>query len=177
MSTTYRDTNDSDEDCSYAVAVTLTDGGWQVTELSDAALDSLDETVAQLRRMRAEQACFALLNVDDDYFVIVRTAPDSVRLVLSDATAAASDDLAADVMDELDEDIIDADDDEIEQMDAWPEGDMEILADLGLAEDMLAVICEDQELWASEQLHAVAQVLGFEDELAETTGFEPEDSD
>ena len=103
--------------------------------------------------------------------------PGGVRVLLSDATAAVTDDIAADVVDELDEDIPDLDEDELDDVDSWPEGDLEILSDLGVAEDVLSVICDDQSLWASEQLHAIATELGFEEALADETGVEVDDAD
>lgn len=164
-----------DDDRSYAVAVLLGDDGWDVRELGDAALDSLAEATAEMRRLRAERASFALLNVDDDYFIVLRPVPGSVRVLLSDATASITDDIAADVMDELDEDVPDLDEDELDDVDSWPEGDLAILSDIGLAEEVLSVICDDQSLWASEQLHAIACELGFEDALADVTGVDVED--
>ncbi|MFD5868220.1 tRNA adenosine deaminase-associated protein [Corynebacterium sp. NPDC060344] len=163
-----------DDDRSYAVAVLQGDDGWSVRELGDDALDSLADATAQMRRLRAERASFAMLNIDDDYFIILRPMPGGVRVLLSDATAAVTDDIAADVMDELDEDIPDLDEDELDDVDSWPEGDLEILADLGVAEDVLSVICDDQSLWASEQLHAIAAELGFEEALADETGVDVE---
>ena len=50
--------------------------------------------------------------------------------------------------------------------DPWAEGDLSILADLGLSEQVMSVICDDSELWASEQLLRIAAELGFESELS-----------
>ncbi|WP_448851784.1 tRNA adenosine deaminase-associated protein [Corynebacterium sp. 335C] len=170
--------DDRDDDRSYAVAVARGDDGWTVTELDDEALDDLDAAVAGTRRLRAERASFAMLNIDDDYFILLRPAPGGeVRAVLSDATAAVTDDIAADVLDELDVDVPDLDEDELDDVDAWPEGDLGILADVGLPEDVLSVICDDQSLWACEQLHAIAEALGFEEELADVTGVDVDDLD
>ncbi|KGF16222.1 tRNA adenosine deaminase-associated protein [Corynebacterium freneyi] len=168
---------DDDDDRSYAVAVLLGDDGWTVRELGDEALDSLADATAQMRRLRAERASFAMLNIDDDYFILLRPVPGGVRVLLSDATASVTDDIAADVMDEIDEDIPDLDEDELDDVDSWPEGDLEILADLGVPEDVLSVICDDQSLWASEQLHAIAAELGFDEALADETGVDVDDPD
>ncbi|MFC3849375.1 tRNA adenosine deaminase-associated protein [Corynebacterium hansenii] len=166
-----------DDDRSYAVAVLQGDDGWSVRELGDEALDSLADATAQMRRLRAERAAFAMLNIDDDYFILLRPMPGGVRVLLSDATAAVTDDIAADVMDELDEDIPDIDEEDLDDVDSWPEGDLEILADLGVPEDVMSVICDDQSLWASEQLHAIAAELGFDEALADETGVHVEDAD
>lgn len=165
MSTNDQGRDSADGDLSYAVAVVRSDDGWKVTELDDSALDSIPDAVSAMRDLRAESASFALLNIDDDYFIIVRPVPGSVKILLSDATAAVTDDIAADVFDELDMDVPDIDDDDLDDTPGWPEGDLAILADLGLSEEVLAVICEDADLWASEQLQSIAEAIGFEDEL------------
>ena len=61
MSTTFpgpsrpdQDPRGDDDDRSYAVAVIQGDDGWSVRELGDAALDSLADATAQMRRLRAE---------------------------------------------------------------------------------------------------------------------------
>lgn len=170
MSTSFSGDYAPDEDRSYAVAIFMGEDGWHVRDLGEDALDSLAGAADALRNLRAERAAFGVLNVDDDYFIIFRPGMGSLRVLLSDATAAVTDDIAAEVFDELDLDIPDLDEDELEDVDAWAEGDMDILADLGVSEESLTVICDDQSLWASEQVHAIASELGCEEELAEVTG-------
>ena len=78
-------------------------------------------------------------------------------------------DLARDILDELDvdgptdEDIDDADDPDA----PWPEGDFDMLSDLGVGEQVVSVIFDDGEILASDQLLRVAEELGFDEELAE----------
>lgn len=177
MSTNDQGRDSADGDLSYAVAVVRTDDGWKVTELDDSALDSIPDAVSAMRDLRAEGASFALLNIDDDYFIIVRPVPGSVKILLSDATAAVTDDIAADVFDELDMDVPDIDDDDLDDTSGWPEGDLAILADVGLSEEVLAVICEDADLWASEQLQSIAEAIGFEDELEDVVDGDDYDED
>ena len=177
MSTTFSGDSSLDDDRSYAVAIAMADDGWHVRDLGDDALDSLADAAKALRALRAERAAFGVLNIDDDYFILFRAGAGSLRVLLSDATAAVTDDIAAEVFDELDEDIPDLDEDELDQVDAWAEGDLDILADLGVPEDVLAVICEDQSLWASEQINAIAVELGCEEELAKVTGVDVDDLD
>ncbi|MGV7636810.1 tRNA adenosine deaminase-associated protein, partial [Mycobacterium kansasii] len=92
-----------------------------------------------LKALRATGAVIGLLNVDDEYFVIVRPGPSGTRLLLSDATAAVFDELAVQALDRLDVDVPDIDPEEIEDTDPWPEGDLGILGDLGLGEQELSV--------------------------------------
>ncbi|AIG63434.1 hypothetical protein CATYP_00520 [Corynebacterium atypicum] len=148
----------------FAVTVTLVDGQWLVHEFADD-FTGLDASLRAVRALRSEGPAFALLCVDDDYFLIVRPSPTRTRLLLSDATAAVDDDIAADALDELGIEVPDLSDDELEETDPWPEGDFDILADLGLAEQVMEIIADDPESWASEQIVRIAEELDFVDEL------------
>ncbi|CAM3074875.1 tRNA adenosine deaminase-associated protein [Saccharomonospora xinjiangensis] len=143
----------------FAVAVVREDGRWRCDRLDDAALTELDTAITELRKLRSTGAVFALLAVDDEFFVIVRPTPTGVSLLLSDAAAALDYDIAADVLDLLRADAPDDDDDAV-----WPEGDLEILADLGLPKPELEVIVNEIELYPDEQLQMVAQRCGFADQ-------------
>ena len=177
MSTTFSGGYTSDDDRSFAVAVTMGERGWRVVDLGDDATDSLADAAQALRNLRSERAAVGMLNIDDDYFILVRQGVGSLRVVLSDATAAVTDDIAADVFDELDLDIPDLDEDELDDVDAWAEGDMDILADLGCSEEALESICDDQSLWASEQLLAIAEELGCAEELADVADLDCDGDD
>lgn len=150
----------------YAVAVVREDAGWKVTPLDSSALDSLDDAERQLRELRAAGAVFGLLNVDDEFFVVVRPAPNGAGLLLSDATAAIDYDIAEDVLDRLHVDVPDLDPDELDDVDPWEEGDLAVLADLGLPDGVMSIIVGDSDLYADEQLGMIAARLGFGDELA-----------
>lgn len=98
MSTTFSGGYTSDDDRSFAVAVTMGERGWRVVDLGDDATDSLADAAQALRNLRSERAAVGMLNIDDDYFILVRQGVGSLRVVLSDATAAVTDDIAADVL-------------------------------------------------------------------------------
>src|SRR6478609_1311722 len=70
------------------VAVVLDDGKWKCTALTAAALTSLEQAEKELLEMRASGAVFGLLDIDEEFFVILRPAPTGTRLLLSDATMA-----------------------------------------------------------------------------------------
>lgn len=148
----------------FAVTVTRSDGSWEVRPFKDK-FSSLDTSVQAVRNLRAESAAFALLCVDDEYFVIVRPAPTGTRLFLSDASMAAVDDFAAMIVEEIGVEIPDISEEEFADTEGWPEGDFDILADLGVGEQVLSIICDETEWWASEQLQRLAEELGFEEEL------------
>ncbi|BBZ57054.1 MULTISPECIES: tRNA adenosine deaminase-associated protein [Mycobacteriaceae] len=145
----------------FGVAVVREDGAWRCVPLKRAALVDLAAAETELRELRSAGAVFGLLNVDDEFFVIVRPAPSGARLLLSDATAALDYDIAADVLEKLDADLSL---EELEEDDPFEEGDLGLLADLGLPEAVLGVILADDE-YADEQLSRIAQEMGFNDEL------------
>ncbi|AUH70041.1 MULTISPECIES: tRNA adenosine deaminase-associated protein [Gordonia] len=155
-----------DEVEGFAVAVVREESGWKLTTLKPSALDSLDDAELQLRELRATGAVFGLLDVDDEFFLIVRPAPAGAHVLLSDATAAVEYDIAADALDALHVDIPDIDPDELDDVDPWEEGDLSILADLGLPDAVLSIIVGDTDLYADEQIGMIAARLGFADELA-----------
>ncbi|MDU0479673.1 tRNA adenosine deaminase-associated protein [Staphylococcus chromogenes] len=148
------------EDQSFAVTVTADQGRWHVAEFDDELMD-IATSIATVRNLRAEGVAFALLCIDDDYFAIARPTPTGVKLLVSDATAATEDDFAASVLDKLGAEFP-SDDDA-----PYAEGDFDIFEDLGLSEQVLSVICDDEEAWASEQLLAIGEELGFAEQLAD----------
>ncbi|QGU03533.1 tRNA adenosine deaminase-associated protein [Corynebacterium comes] len=156
---------------SFAVTVTRTEGEWVVRAFDDD-FSSLDASVRAVRALRSEGPAFALLCVDDDYFVIVRPNPNGVQALLSDATMAVDDDFAASVLEELDAEIPDLDPDELDEVDGWADGDFDLLADLGLSEEVLGVIVDDTDTWPTEQLIRIAEELGFADEFIAAVGID-----
>lgn len=127
-----------------------------------AALTSLSTAETELRELRSSGAVFGLINVDDEFFVIIRPGPAGARLMLSDATAALDYDLADEVLDEIDADI-DADD--LEDADPFEEGDLGVLSDIGLPAAVLSVILDDPDASIDEQLHRIAAEMGFDEQL------------
>ena len=99
----------------FAVAVVREDTRWNVTALEPSALTDLADAERQLRALRATSAVFGLLNVDDEFFIIVRPAPGGSQLLLSDATAAVDYDIAVDVLDALNVEVPDIDPDETDE--------------------------------------------------------------
>ena len=121
----------------YAVAAIREDGRWRCTRLTSDALVDLDTAITELRELRSTGAVLGLLDVDDEFFVLLRPTPGGVALMVSDAVAALDYDVAADVLDLLRVELP-ADDDALD--DPWPEGDLSIVADLGLPADELEVL-------------------------------------
>jgi putative tRNA adenosine deaminase-associated protein len=143
----------------YAVVAYREEDRWQVGVLPEALTGDLDGLVAAVRQQPGENGAFALVDVADEFFVVVRVQMGRLRLLLSDVTAAVAWDLAAQVLDELDLDVPGEDDLE----DIWPVGDLGIFADLGLDEMELGAILADDDAYADEMLSALARRLGFAD--------------
>jgi putative tRNA adenosine deaminase-associated protein len=148
----------------YAVAAIREDGVWRCSRMTPETLVDLDAAITELREFRSTGAVVGLLDVDDEFFVLLRPTPSGVSLMLSDAVAALDYDVAADVLDLLRIEIPSEDD-----LDAppWPEGDLAILADLGLPADELEVLAAEVDLYPDEQLACVARRCGFAEPLAE----------
>jgi putative tRNA adenosine deaminase-associated protein len=152
----------------FALMVLRVDGEWQLSPLPEALLDDLDGLLAALRQQSPHEVPLVLVDVEDEFFVVLRLdGPDEPRVLLSDASAAADFDLAADVLDMLGERVPD-DLDEV-----WPAGDLDLFADLGLSELELAALLDDLDLYADEMLQAIARRLGFAEALAATVDMVP----
>ena len=145
----------------FAIAVVREEGKWRCTAMESSALTDLDAAVTELRKIRSTGAVFGLLDVDDQFFIVLRPGPGGVQLLLSDSAAALDYDVAEDALELLRvEPPTDYDDDEI-----WPEGQLDILADIGLPPGELQVIIGEVDLYPDEQLQMIAQRCGFADEL------------
>ena len=139
----------------WAVVVFRQDGVWQVGELAPAVADDLADVIAAVRGQVA--GAFALVDVADEFFVVVRHLGGTMRFLLSDVTASVAWDLAAQVMEQLDLDL--PGDDELEEV--WPVGDLGVFDDLGLDEMELGAILSDVDAYADEMLSTLARRLGF----------------
>lgn len=139
----------------WAVVVFRGEDGWQVEELPPTVTRDLAAVEAAVRGQAS--GAFALVDIADEFFVVVRRAQGEDRWLLSDVTAAASWDLAAQVMERLDLDV--PREDELD--DVWPVGDLGVFADLGLDAMELGAILSDVDAYADEMLSTLARRLGF----------------
>ena len=149
---------DATEVEAYAVIAYREQGPWQVEVLPEAVTGDLDALVAAVRQQPGENGAMALVDVADEFFVVVRVQQGHVRLLLSDVTAALDWDLAEQVLEDLDLELP-ADDD----VDVQPAGDLGIFADLGLDERELEAMLSDLDAYADEMLSSLARRLGFAD--------------
>ncbi|MDP9240537.1 MAG: tRNA adenosine deaminase-associated protein [Actinomycetota bacterium] len=146
----------------FVVAVIRDNAQWRVDRLPDGLQADLAGLVAVLHQQGGEGGAIGLIDVADEFFVVVRALPGgSLRLLLSDVTAAVEWDLARQVLDRLGEDP--PDEDELDEI--WPVGDLGIFTDLGLGEMDLGTILDDLDLYADEMLIDIARRVGFAEPL------------
>jgi len=145
----------------FAIAVVREDGRWLCSALKIDALDELDSVTSALTKIRSTGALFALIEVDDEFFIIARPSPGGASLLLSDSVASLDYDIAEDVLDQLGAEHPGENDHSV-----WPTGDLDILADFGLSGLELELIIGEIDLYPDEQLQMIAERCGFADEFA-----------
>jgi putative tRNA adenosine deaminase-associated protein len=139
----------------FALAAYREEGVWQVQELARDHLVDIESLSHALRRFPGDGGAVGLIAMDEDFFLIVRVAGASTRLLLSDVTAVDEWELARSAVDFLG--LPDAEDEE-EQV---PAGDLDLLGDLGMHAMDMGVLLDDFDLYPDEMLSDVARRLGF----------------
>jgi len=143
------------EGVDFALAAFREEGEWQVVELAHSLLTDVPSLAHALRRFPGDGGALGLVAIDEDFFVVVRVAGPSVRILLSDITAADEWELARSAVAELGLPEPEDDDEQV------PAGDLDILGDLGMSAMDLAVLLDDIDLYPDEILSDVARKVGF----------------
>lgn len=143
------------EGIDFALAAFREEGRWTVSELAHDLLDDVETVAHALRRFPGDGGAVAMIAVDEDFFVIVRVAGPSTRVLLSDITAADEWELASSAVDFLH---LPEPEDEDEQV---PAGDLDLLGDLGMHAMDMGVLLDDVDLYPDEMLSDIARRLGF----------------
>ena len=139
----------------FALAAYREEGLWQVQELAHDVLVDLDTLAHALRRFPGDGGAVGMVAIDEDFFIVVRVAGASTRVLLSDITAADEWELARSVVDHLALPDVEEEDEQV------PAGDLDLLGDLGMHAMDMAVLIDDFELYPDEMLSEVARRLGF----------------
>lgn len=139
----------------FALAAYREEGVWDVQELTHDHLVDLETLANALRRFPGDGGAVGLVAMDEDYFIIVRVAGSSTRVLLSDVTAADEWELARSTVEFLGLPEPDEDDEQL------PAGDLDLLGDLGMAAMDMGVLLDDFDLYPDEMLSEVARHLGF----------------
>ncbi len=146
-----------------AVVAYRDDGEWNVAELPDRSLDTVDLIAKELRRYPGDNGAVALISVAEDFVLLVRAQGSLVRVLLSDATAATDWSLARSAVDHIGVHV----DDEDEQA---PAGDLAILEDMGMSAKDMGALLDDYDLYPEEILSDVAENVGFGSKFDELLG-------
>lgn len=146
---------DQMEAVDFAVAAFREGGRWTVEELAHDVIEDVDSLSHALRRFPGDAGAVGMIAVDEDFFVIVRVAGPTTRVLLSDITAADEWEIASSAIDFLGLPPPEDDDDQV------PAGDLELLGDLGMHAMDLAVLLDDVDLYPDEMLSDIARRCGF----------------
>ena len=152
------------EGVDFALVAYREENVWRMEEVPEDRLHDLDQLTAELRRWPGDFGSLGMVSIDEDFFVLVRVAGPTTRVLLSDVTAATEWPIARSVVEELE---IPMPDDEDEQL---PAGDLGIVADLGLPAMDMGALLDDYDLYPDEILGDIAHRLGFGALYDETLG-------
>jgi putative tRNA adenosine deaminase-associated protein len=148
----------------FAVAAYREEGVWEVVELVHDVLTDVERLAHALRRFPGDGGALGLVAVDEDFFVLVRVTGPTLRVLLSDITAADEWELARSAVEVLG---LPEPEDDDEQA---PAGDLDLLGDLGMTAMDMAVLLDDLDLYPDEMLSDVARRLGFGSQFDEAVG-------
>jgi putative tRNA adenosine deaminase-associated protein len=152
------------EGVDFAVAAYREEGVWQVVELVHDVLTDVERLAHALRRFPGDGGALGMIAIDEDFFVIMRVTGPTVRLLLSDITAADEWELARSAVELLG---LPEPEDEDEQA---PAGDLDLVGDLGMGAMDMGVLLDDLDLYPDEMLSDVARRLGFGSQFDEAVG-------
>ena len=148
----------------YALAAYREEGVWQVQEMVTDHLVDVDALAHALRRFPGDGGAVGMMSIDEDFFLIVRVAGASTRVLLSDITAADEWEMAGSAVDFLHLPMPEDDDEPA------PAGDLDLLGDLGLQAMDLAILLDDLDLFPDDALSDIARALGFGEQFDDAVG-------
>jgi putative tRNA adenosine deaminase-associated protein len=152
------------EGVDFAVVAYREEGVWQVEEIPDERIGGVDSLAAELRRWPGDGGSLGMVSVDEDFFLLIRVAGASTKVLLSDVTAAADWPIARSALEFLDIPLPDDEDDQ------EPAGDLSVLADLGISAMDMGAMVDDYELYPDEMLGDIAAKVGFGAQYDEAIG-------
>jgi len=149
----------------FSAAFVRTSDGWSGAEvdLRDAEIvDDLGDAVTETLSLAGDELALLCVEVEDEWFAIVRYFGDEEpRVFLSDAHAVPSDrlgELFAEFAGVLP-------DKEGNELGVRPAGDFELLSDLGVRSDELLELSVEEGMLPADILSVLAERLSFADEL------------
>jgi putative tRNA adenosine deaminase-associated protein len=149
----------------FAAAFVRTPDGWRGAEVdltSAEIADDLGDAVQDSLGLRGDELALLCVEVEDEWFAIVRYDDDAEpRAFLSDAHAAASDSLG-ELFSELAGVLVP---DKDADLGVRPAGDFELLSDLGVTSEELLELSMEEGVLPADTLSVIAEKLSFADEL------------
>lgn len=150
---------------SFAAAFLRTAEGWAGAEVELAAveiLDDLGDTVEEALGLVGDELALLCVEVEDEWFALLRyQGAAEPRIFLSDAQAVGASGLG-ELLAESAGFLPDA---EAHHLGVQPVGDAGLLTDLGLPAPELLELSAAEGALPAETLSAIAEKLGFADEL------------
>jgi putative tRNA adenosine deaminase-associated protein len=152
------------EGIDFALVAFREEGQWQVEAISLESVEDVESLASELRRWPGDGGSLGMVSVDEDFFLLVRVAGASTKVLLSDVTAATDWPIARSAVEVLE---IPTPADEDDQV---PAGDLGILADLGLGAMDMGALLDDYDLYPDEMLGDIAARVGFGAQFDEVVG-------
>ena len=149
----------SEQTQDFAIEAWHEDGRWSLAALPDP--DDLTHIIDRLKKQQTNGGAVALITIDDEFFLAIRVLGTHVKFFISDISCAIDYEVAAEFLELADLDQPEEDDEPL------PAGDLDIFSDLGLHSMELSTLCDDADLFPDEQIEAIANRLGFSDQLTE----------
>ena len=149
----------SEQTQDFAIEAWHEDGRWSIASLPDP--DDLAHIIDRLKKQQTNGGAVALITIDDEFFLAIRVLGTHVKFFISDISCAIDYEVAAEFLELADLDQPEEDDEPL------PAGDLDIFSDLGLHSMELSTLCDDADLFPDEQIEAIANRLGFSDQLTE----------
>jgi putative tRNA adenosine deaminase-associated protein len=149
----------SEETQDFAIEAWHEDGRWSVASLPDP--DDLTHIIDRLKKQQTNGGAVALIAIDDEFFMAIRVLGSHVKYFISDVTCALDYEVAAEFLEIADLDQPEEDDEPL------PTGDLDIFSDLAMQSMELSTLCDDADLFPDEQIEAIANRLGFGDQLTQ----------
>jgi putative tRNA adenosine deaminase-associated protein len=149
----------SDESQDFAIEAWHEDGRWSIASLPDP--DDLTHIVDRLKKQQTNGGAVALISIDDEFFLAIRVLGSNLKYFISDITCALDYEVAAEFLEIAELDQPEEDDEPL------PAGDLDIFADLSMNGMELSTLCDDADLFPDEQIEAIANRLGFGEQLTE----------
>lgn len=149
----------SEQTQDFAIEAWHEDGRWSIASLPDP--DDLIHIIDRLKKQQTNGGAVALISIDDEFFLAIRVLGSHLKYFISDITCALDYEVAAEFLDIAELDQPEEDDEPL------PAGDLDIFSDLGMQSMELSTLCDDADLFPDEQIEAIANRLGFADQLNE----------